>query len=158
MSGLPAVMPHFFHRAPAIATSPFDSKVGVPFHPDLPLGGDPGDVTGGAAVLNFVGKNEGGYGGNPKAKVGEDLKSVLKFVRERYGARKIGLVGYCYGGVVMTNAAMDPEAVELGLAGVVGVHPSLMSLKMAAKQMVPVGLLPGNNDPDFVGFAMKHVV
>lgn len=27
-----------------------------------------------------------------------------------------------------------------------------MSLKMAAKQLVPVGLLPGNNDPDFTRF------
>jgi hypothetical protein len=50
---------------------------------------------------------------------------------------------------------MDQEAVDLGLAAVVGVHPSLLSLKMAAKMLIPVGLLPGNNDPDFVSLLLR---
>lgn len=113
-------MPHFFHRAPAIDTSPFDGKTGVPFHPDHPLGGEPGDVTGGAAVLNFVAKNEGGYD-TPKGKVGSDLKSVLRFLREKYGVRRVGLVGYCYGAIPQINGGMDQEAVDRGFQ--IGVAP-----------------------------------
>ncbi|KAI9022422.1 Alpha/Beta hydrolase protein [Hyaloraphidium curvatum] len=151
LSGLPAFMPHFFFRAPAEARSPFSEADGVPFHPDIPLGSTPGDVTGGSRVLEFTARNEGAYSAG-KGKVGEDLRAVLRWMKEKHGIQKTALIGFCYGGYAMIHAALDEEALALGLSAVVGIHPSLMSLKMAAKIRIPVGLLPGNDDPDFTRF------
>ncbi len=82
----------------------------------------------------------GGYTFDDKVK--PDLAAALEVLRGK-GARKFGIVGFCWGGKVSTLASQDASTYSATASA----HPSFLTVEDAAVVNAPILLLPSKVRP-----------
>ena len=92
----------------------------------------------------------------PYAVLSPKIKGGIKLLKEA-GVEKIGIIGFCWGGWLLTHFFSDPELPEEVKAGAIP-HPSITtiednlfkgdSVSLSSKIQRPILLLPAGNDPD----------
>ncbi|KAJ3343939.1 Protein Xrp2 [Gonapodya sp. JEL0774] len=141
-TGLVAIQPDVFRGRVPVAE--FMADPPEPGTPDAELTGLGLSKRVMNRIVDFAKNGDGSYAKVVK----KDLLNTITFLKDTLGVEKVGMVGFCYGGEIIMQAAQDDDVVST-VKAVAGVHPAFITIRDGENVKIPVALLPGNNDPDF---------
>jgi len=114
--------------------------------PDL-FNGDPLPINSSQKITLMEWLQNGSDGKNPHTVDAVDpiVEKALKYLREEKGFKKIGAVGYCFGGKYVARFLAERKGIDVGFTA----HPSFVEEKELAKVAGPLSIAAAETDTIF---------